>query len=280
MQIGIFTTVFGRPTLAETLGAVAASGFAAVQFDLTSAGLPELPEQLDAGIAAAIGAAFRERQITMAAVSGTYNLIHPNQAQRRAGLRGLRALAAACGALGTNTITLATGTRDREDMWKAHPDNATPEAWAEAVGALREAAAIGEEHGVTMAFEPEVNNVVDSAQKARLALDAVGSPHLKVVMDGANIFHAGELGAVAATLDEAFALLGGDIALVHAKDLDHDGDAGHLPTGHGLLDYDGYLRGLHEVGYTGPVVLHGLAEAQVAGCVRFLEGRIAALLPV
>ena len=113
-----------------------------------------------------------------------------------------------------------------------------------------------------------------------LALDAVGSPHLKVVMDGANIFHAGELGAVAATLDEAFALLGGDIALVHAKDLDHDGDAGHLPTGHGLLDYDGYLRGLHEVGYTGPVVLHGLAEAQVAGCVRFLEGRIAALLPV
>lgn len=280
MQIGIFTTVFGRPTLEGTLDAVAASGLRAVQFDLTSAGLPELPEQIDAGVAASIGAAFRERGITMAAVSGTYNIIHPDEAQRRAGLRGLRALAAACGALGTNIITLATGTRDRENMWKAHPDNTTPEAWAEAVAALREIAAIGAEHGVTMAFEPEVNNVVDSARSARLALDAVGSPHLKVVLDGANIFHVGELRAMAATLDEAFALLGGDIALAHAKDLDHDGDAGHLPAGHGLLDYDRYLRGLREVGYTGPVVLHGLAEGQVTGCVAFLERRIAALPPL
>lgn len=279
MQIGIFTTVFGRPTLAETLDAVAAAGLAAVQFDLTSAGLPELPEQLDAGVAAAISAAFRERGITMAAVSGTYNLIHPDEAQRRAGLRGLRVLAAACGALGTNTITLATGTRHREDMWKAHPDNTTPAAWDETVAALREVAAIGAEHGVTMAFEPEVNNVVDSARKARRMLDAVGSPHLKVVLDGANIFHAGELSAMAATLDEAFALLGGDIALAHAKDLDHDGDAGHLPAGYGLLDYDRYLRGLREVGYTGPVVLHSLAEAQVVGCVAFLEQRITALPP-
>ena len=29
-------------------------------------------------------------------------------------------------------------------------------------------------------------------------------------------------------LDETFALLGKDIVLAHAKDLDHDGDAGHL----------------------------------------------------
>ena len=280
MQIGSFTTVFRRPTLAETLDAVAASGLRAVQFDLTCAGLPELPEQIDPGSAAAIGAAFRECGIAVAAVSGTYNIIHHDEAQRRAGLRGLRVLAAACGALGTNVITVATGTRNRENMWRPHPDNATSEAWAEAVAALREVAAIGAEHGVTMAFEPEVNNVIDSARKARLALDAVGSPHLKVVMDGANIFHAGELSAMAATLDEAFALLGGDIALAHAKDLDHDGDAGHLPAGHGLLDYDRYLRGLRESGYAGPVVLHGLAEAQVAGCVAFLERRIAALPPV
>jgi sugar phosphate isomerase/epimerase len=277
MQIGIFTRVFERPTLAEKLDAVRAAGIGAVQFDPACAGLPELPEQIDLGVAEAIGRAFRERGIVMAAVSGTYNIIHHDPATRQAGLRGLRALAGACAAFGTTVITLSTGTRNRENMWRPHPDNTTTEAWNEARAALQEIAVIGAEYGVTMAFEPEVNNVVDAARNARRMLDEVGSPFLKVVMDGANIFHAGQLPAMAAVLDEAFALLGGDIALAHAKDLDHDGDAGHLPAGHGLLDYDRYLRGLRDAGYTGAVVLHGLTEAQVPGCVAFLEARIAAL---
>jgi sugar phosphate isomerase/epimerase len=72
-------------------------------------------------------------------------------------------------------------------------------------------------------------------------------------------------------LDEAFALLGADIVLAHAKDLDRDGDAGNLAAGQGLLDYGYYLRLLQQSGYTGPLVLHGLNEAQVAGCVTFLR---------
>jgi len=80
---------------------------------------------------------------------------------------------------------------------------------------------------VTLAFEQEVNNVVDSAQKARRLLDEIGSPHLKVTMDAANIFHAGELARMSEVLDRAFALIGKDIVLAHAKDLSRDGDAGH-----------------------------------------------------
>ena len=55
-------------------------------------------------------------------------------------------------------------------------------------------------------------------------------------MDGANIFHAGELPRMREILDEAFALLGEHIAFAHAKDLDRDGEAGHLAAGKGLLD--------------------------------------------
>ena len=78
-------------------------------------------------------------------------------------------------------------------------------------------------------------------------------------------------------LDEAFALLGEDIALAHAKDLDQDGQAGHLAAGTGLLDYDQYLGLLKESGYDGAVVLHGLSEAQVPFCTNFLQEKIAAL---
>ena len=90
---------------------------------------------------------------------------------------------------------------------------------------------------MTLAFEPEVNNVVDSAKKARRLLDEVGSPLLKVTMDAANLFHAGELAHMSDVLDQAFALVGRDIVMAHAKDLSRDGDAGHEAAGHGKLDY-------------------------------------------
>ena len=68
----------------------------------------------------------------------------------------------------------------------------------------------------------------------------------------------------------AFQLLGDDIALAHANDLDRDGQAGHLAAGTGLLDYDQYLGLLKESGYDGAVVLHGLSEEQVPFLYRFL----------
>jgi sugar phosphate isomerase/epimerase len=157
-------------------------------------------------------------------------------------------------------------------MWRRHPDNDTPAAWADLVVSLHEAVRAAEEHRVTLAFEPEVANVVDSAAKARRILDEIGSPWLKVTMDGANIFHAGELARMREMLEEAFALLGGDIALAHAKDLDHDGEAGHLPAGHGVLDYRLYLELLQRSGYDGGVILHGLSEAQVDGCLAYVRG--------
>ena len=140
---------------------------------------------------------------------------------------------------------------------------------------VREAVAIAKPFGVVLAFEPEVNNVVNSAKKARRLLDEIHSPHLKVTMDAANLFHAGHLPHMHEVLDEAFALLGKDIALAHAKDLSHDGDAGHEPAGHGKLDYDRYLTLLHACGFNGPLLLHGLSEAQVPGCVAFLREKLA-----
>ena len=140
---------------------------------------------------------------------------------------------------------------------------------------MKKAAAIAEEHRVVMAFEPEVSNVIDSAKKARRMLDEVGSNALKVVMDGANIFHAGELPKMREILSEAFELLGKDIVLAHAKDLDHDGEAGHRAAGEGLLDYPFYLAELKRVNFNGAIVLHGLSEAQIPGCLEFVKGKLA-----
>jgi sugar phosphate isomerase/epimerase len=274
MEVGIYTRTFNGATLEETLDVVGAHGLHYVQFNFATAGVPTLPDQIDPSLIARVSAAMNARGIAFASIAGTYNMIDPDLAKRRRGMSQLAVLAAASRVLGNRVITLCSGTRDPENMWRRHPDNDTPEAWHEMVEAMAEAASIAEANDVIVAFEPEVSNVVDSAVKARRVLDEVRSSHLKVVMDGANIFHHGELPRMAEILDEAFRLLGGDIALAHAKDLDQDGEAGHIAAGHGLLDYDRYIRLLKQDDYSGALVLHGLAEDQIDGCVAFLRSKI------
>ena len=136
------------------------------------------------------------------------------------------------------------------------------------------AVAIAATYDVTLLIEPEVANVVDSARKGRRLLDEMRSPHLKVCMDGANIFHAGELAQMHAILDEAFALLGPDIVLAHAKDLVRDGAAGDRAAGSGVLDFDYYLKLLNASGYTGPLIMHSLREDEVERTVAFLQQKL------
>ncbi|MBT5830524.1 MAG: sugar phosphate isomerase/epimerase [Candidatus Latescibacteria bacterium] len=274
MQLGIFSTVFERDTLEEKVDAVRDAGLVCVQFHMQCAGVEQMPEAIDEALCDRIRVAHESRGIAIGAVSGTFNMIHPDEAIREDGLRRLAVLAEACERMGASIITLCTGTRNTEWMWRPHPDNNTPEAWRDLVDSMAKVAEIAEANHVVMAFEPEVANTVDSAKKARQIIDEVGSDRIKVVIDGANIYHKGELAKMHDMLDEAFDLLAGDIVHAHAKDLDHDGEAGKLAAGTGVLDYEYYMKLLDKIGFDGPMVLHGLEESQVEMCRDFVVGKI------
>jgi len=273
MQIGLMSRTIFRGSLEEELDAVVEHGLGCMQFDLSSGGLPSLPEQIDDDACSKIKNALTERNITVAGVNCLFNMIHPDPEHRQAGLSRLKVLASAADKLDISTLVLCTGTRNEKMMWFPHPDNGSPEAWQDLLDTMGEAVKAAEAHQVILAFEPEVANVVDSAQKARRLIDEIGSPNLKIVIDGANIFHEGELPRMSDILDEAFDLLGDDIAFAHAKDLDHDGAAGHLPAGRGLLDYERYLSLIRRLDPDMPVVLHGLREEDVDECVAFLRSK-------
>ena len=85
MEIGIFSKTFERPTLAEKLDAIAAHGLRAVQFNMDCAGVAEMPEQIDPALCKQIRQEFAKRGLTMAAVSGTYNMVDLDLEQRQIG---------------------------------------------------------------------------------------------------------------------------------------------------------------------------------------------------
>jgi len=210
----------------------------------------------------------------VSAVSGTFNLIHPDAAVRQDGLRRLAELARACARMGCPVITLCTGTRDPENMWRRHPDNDQPAAWNDLLKGISQALEIAEATGVTLGIEPEPGNVVSSARKGRQLLDEMQSARLKIVMDAANLFDVDNLAYMKPVLDEAFDLLGGDIVIAHAKDVRNEGTFKHLAASKGVLDYDHYLARLKGCGFSGPLILHELQEAEVPGCVAFLREKL------
>jgi len=274
--IGILLgTTIRTGTLEARLDAANAAGVACVQMSMDCAGLPQMPDQIPADLPGRIRREAAARGIQIASVTGTFNMTHPDPEQRKLGLRRLKVLAAVCPEIGTSAIHICTGTRNPASMWSPHPDNGSPEAWRDMAACVREAAEIARQAKAVLAFEPEMSNVVDSAGKARRLLDEIGSPHLKVTIDPANLFHRGELPRMKEILEEAFALLGKEIVLAHAKDLDRDGETGHRVAGQGVLDYDLYLRLLLVNHYTGPILLHSLTGEQVAGCVTFLKAKLA-----
>lgn len=274
MKLGIFTKVFARPRLEQALDALSAAGLESAQFNFESVGMAAMPDSLDAQICRHIRLQFEKRGLELAVLSGTYNMAHPDPGERQEGLRRLGVLAQSCAALGTGIITLCTGTRDPGYMWRRHPENDTAEAWRDMAASMEQALEVAEAHRVVLAFEPEVSNVVNSAQKARLLLDEMRSPWLKVAIDGANLFPKGTLGRMQEILREAFELLGKDIALAHAKDLVQDGEAGDRAAGTGVLDYDLYLGLLKKSGFEGSVILHSLKETQVSAAVGFVRGKM------
>ena len=269
---GLLANEFPHPSLEANLDCLLPAGAPAVQFDLVCAVGETLPAAVDDATVARIRAAFDARGLTLAALSGTYNMIDPDETRRNVGLDGLKRLIETAARLDCPLVTLCTGTRDPENMWRGHPDNNRPEAFRDLVAQVRTAVRAAEAHGVTLGVEPEVSNTIDSAAKARRLLDEIGSDRLKIVMDGANIFHAGELPRMRELLDEAFALLGRDIAMAHGKDLDHDGEAGHLPAGLGRLDYPYYMGLIARSGFDGAMILHALTPEVAPGRVAYLRG--------
>lgn len=272
MKLGIFAKTFERPTVEGVFEAVRQEGLRCVQFNMACAGLPSMPDAINAALSARIRQAAAKAEIEMVAVSGTYNMIHPDLAVRQQGLRRLRTLAAACHELGTEVITLCTGTRDPLDMWHWHPDNNSPAAWADLLQAMEAALTIAEAEQVILAFEPERANVVQSAARGQALLQAMRSPRLKVVLDPANIIRPGEIQVQRRVVEEAFNLLGEQIIIAHAKD--RAADDSFAVAGQGILDYDHYLRLLTAQGFSGPLILHGLAETEVGATMRFLQHRL------
>ena len=275
MQIGIFAKTFAGTQPATVLAQAAAAGFDGVQFNMACSGLAAMPDAISEVQVQAVAQAATNSLLAIFAISGTYNMIHPDPAVRADGHRRLDVLAAAAAGLNTRLITLCTGSRDPVDQWAHHPGNASPDAWRDLLASFETAIDIADRHNVLLGIEPELANIVNSASAARRLMDDLQSDRLRIVLDPANLFERAGPDDQRAIVDQAVGLLADRIVMAHAKDRDATG--AFATAGRGIIDFDHFLTTLHRAGFAGPVVTHGLQAAEAGQVAVFLRQRLQAL---
>jgi sugar phosphate isomerase/epimerase len=269
MELGIFSRTYQLIGIDRIFAQIAHDGFQTIQFNFSSAGLPSLPKDLPEATIKGVMASATQSGLTICALSGTYNMAHPDVARRQADRIGFTNVVRAAQLMQVPLVTLCTGTRDATNMWSAHPDNGSPEAWVALRGELDFALELAERHGVALGVEPEPGNVVGNAKNARRLLDEIGMPHLKIVMDAANLLPPQSQTRQREVVAEAVSLLGADLALVHTKDVSPTGEA--VAAGRGVVDFHIFLKGIMSTGYRGPLVSHNFPEKDAAYVSGFLR---------
>jgi sugar phosphate isomerase/epimerase len=236
--LGIFARTFPRPRAEDVAAAVARAGFELAQLNLSCMGLPTLPLADEALDLSAVGACFNARGVRVWGLSATYNMAHPDSRERAEGTAKAVALIGRAPQLGVEVVTLCTGTRDADDMWRPHPDNASQEAWSDMRATLDLLLAAAEQARVRLGIEPEPGNVVHDAPRASRLLGELGADSrlIGIVLDPANLVSPATVADQSDILRQAFGALGGHTVALHAKDVVPDG--GYAAAGRGQLDYN------------------------------------------
>lgn len=282
MRLGVCTTDLPRMTPDALFDKAASLGFDCVQFAFDSVPIDgftadtriEIPGDVPRGTLDEIMRASIRTGLPVVAANGTFNMAHPDAAVRDEGIRRFPGFLDAARSLGCTLVSVCTGSRNPAHLWQPHPDNNTPGAWDDMRGTMLRCAEYAAARGMTLLVEVEASNVVDTPEKARRLLQECGAA-VKIVLDPANLFHAGMAHRknVRPTLDRAFELLGADIALAHGKDIREGDGIDFCPTGEGIVDFPYLLALLEKYGCGVDLMLHGIfTDAAFHRSVSYIRG--------
>lgn len=267
-QIGIFARTFSRPTVLEVFQAAKSQGFQTLQYNMSCSGLEPMPEAISPAIIAEVKAAREATGLTISGLSATYNMLHADPNVRAAGQRRITILAEQAKAIGTNLLTLCTGSYHLEDQWAHHPDNNTPAAWADMSQEMEQLVVLAERFDLYLGVEIELGNVINTSAKAQKLIQQMGD-RIKILLDPANLFDVAPTERVKSLITEAYERIGPHIAQLHAKDRSPEG--AFVAPGRGVVPFDFFMEQAQQAGVKAPLVAHGFPESEVDFASGFLQ---------
>lgn len=208
---------------------------------------------------------YRSAGISIHSIGVYTNLIHPDEDELNANLAYFEDMMKVGANMGVRKFISEAGHY-------YNPNEPAPpieyhfqeEVWHRTVKTGKKLAKLAQRHKATVLLEPFYRGFFGSAKRTRLFLEEVDSPHIKALLDPANLLEINDI-------DEMFSQLGPWIECLHAKDRKLHVDRG-VPAGQGDLDYKEFVAAAARYTPDAPFILEYVGSSDYKQALTMLRG--------
>jgi sugar phosphate isomerase/epimerase len=274
-RFGAFSYDFQRGQLDALISSFQEIGLTAVQL-----GQGLLDEAIDdSQLARVARQKLIDAGIELVGLAGYQSLVAPDLERRRRNIDYLARSIELAPEFGTTVVATETGTRNPDSDWLADPANSSPETWKLLYDALDELVPLAEQHGVQIALEGYVNNVLATVDDLQQILDRYDTPAIQVMLDPFNYLSADLLPAKECETRRFLTRFQDRFVIAHLKDVSALGAEVDTPMfGEGVFPFPIYVEFLRDKRPDLPVIHEHLpfdvipaASARFMGYVWRLE---------
>lgn len=241
IRIGMATTEFRKHSNAQLAKELSAAGIRVIQlfFTQTDSRYWRYNQRADLSDMTAdrcrtIADAYRSTGISIDSMGVYPNLIHPDEAERKANFAYFETMMKLGGYMGVRKFVSEPGhytPKPGEPHVEGY--NFQEDVWKRMVATGKELGRIADGYGATVLLESHFMSFLSSAKRTRTFLEEVNSPRVRALLDPANLLEHNDL-------EEMFNQLGPYIGGLHAKDRKLHVIRG-VGAGEGDLDYRKYV---------------------------------------
>ena len=203
----------------EELGcALEAYGVHNVQLALAKS-FPTLPSgarEINPGMGAQVRRALAAHGVEVAVLGCYFNMIHPDPAERAAGIAKFEAYLQNARYFGAPIVASETGSVDVTFAYTE--ENFTPAAFEVAAQVIRGLCRVAERFGAIVGIEPGVNHPIHDAKTFGELVEYVDSPALGLVLDPTALMPPGGAGDAVAIAREMLERFGERVCACHLVD--------------------------------------------------------------
>lgn len=249
LNLGVRAHDFGKRSLDELGRVIASHGLHGAQFSPPKSipGFEDDAGRLSPGFAVACREGLARHGVQIAALGCYFNLVDPDQDQRRRNLERFKSYLRHARDFGCSIVATETGSLHSDLTW--HPANHGEAAYAAVLESVAELLEEAERFGVFVGIEGVAHFTIHSPERIKRLLDDLASTNLQVVFDPVNLLGPTLHQQQQSIIEKSFDLFGDRICLLHLKDSVMTGGAFRsvaVGTEGGLLDTALVLRRIQE----------------------------------
>ncbi len=273
MQIGLRLHDAKKLPLEERLEVVSSQGFTCGHLALSKV-ISEYSvanSALTPGYAMYLKKLFAKNNLDVAVLGCYLNLANPDEVKLKEIMKKYEAHIRFASVLGVGVVGTETGAPNLE--YKYEPACHEEKALQTFIKNLRPVVEYAEKMGVIFAIEPVWNHIVWNPKRARMVLDAIDSPNLKIILDPVNLLSIHNYEQRDEVIREAIELLGEDVAVVHIKDfVVEDNQLVSVGAGTGMMHYEEILSFIKKEKPYIHVTLENTTPENAIACKKHIEG--------